>query len=223
MGEIGGIIPFRFSIPVKFENDLRRLSHSDKKRVKAFMSMLNGHSIWRMAEFYNEMMFRLPAVRQAQEHAENGGNAYMYYWTVPSSMPFRGACHAVELAYVFGNLDCTIYTGDNPNQEVSDAVMDMWVNFAKSGNPSTENIEWKPYDKSKRNTMIISDTPHIERDVLSEQRELLYPLLDYMFNASYTSLDLNVPFVRRAIVGGAALVAGITGAAVMIKRSLNKK
>ena len=42
-------------------------------------------------------MFRLPAIRQAEAHAENGGKVYMYYWTQPSAIPLRGACHAVEL------------------------------------------------------------------------------------------------------------------------------
>ncbi len=221
IGEIGGVVPFRFSIPVKFENDMRLLPKEDKARVKQFMSRLHGHSMWRMAEFYNEMMFRLPAVYQAQEHAKNGGRAYMYYWTVPSAMPLRKACHAVELAYVFGNLDETIYTGERADEALSDMVMQMWTNFARTGDPSVNGLGWFPYDESSRVSMVISKEPHLKSDVLREQRQLLSPLLHYMINPSYATLDYNVPFVRKAILGGVAAAAAVAGLAILVKKLLD--
>ena len=104
VGETGGIVPYRFSIPVRFENDLKLFDKKDRERVKVFMHRLSDHSIWKMSEFYDEMMFRLPAVKQAECHSDFGGRVYMYYWTEPSAKEYCGACHAVELAYVFGNL-----------------------------------------------------------------------------------------------------------------------
>ena len=210
IGEIGGIIPFRFSIPVKFENDMRTLTDAEKKRVKKFMSNMKGHSMWRMARFYDEMMFRLPAVAQAQFHAENGGRAYMYYWTLPSSLPHRKACHAVELAYVFGNRGETIYTGEAADEAISDTVMQMWTNFARTGDPSVEGLSWDRYDADTRATMILSEEPQMRNDPLDGRRKLLFPLLKRMINPSYATLDYNVPFVRKAVAGGAALLAGIS-------------
>ena len=221
IGEIGGVVPFRFSIPVKFENDMKLLPKEDKARAKQFMSRLQGHSMWRMAEFYNEMMFRLPAIYQAQEHSKNGGKAYMYYWTVPSAMPLRKACHAVELAYVFGNLDETIYTGERADEALSDMVMQMWTNFARTGDPSVNGLGWFPYDESSRVSMVISKEPHLKSDVLREQRELLSPLLHYMINPSYATLDYNVPFVRKAILGGVAAAAAVAGIAILVKKLLD--
>ncbi|MBQ3266085.1 MAG: carboxylesterase/lipase family protein [Ruminococcus sp.] len=216
VGEIGGIVPYRFSIPVKYENDLKTLTLTDRKRVKSFMSSLSGHSIWRMSEFYDEMMFRLPAIKQAQSHVQNGGKVFMYYWTQPSSVKYRGACHAVELAYVFGNLDETIFTGERGSEELSRTVMTMWANFARTGDPSAEGLAWLPYDADRRSTMVISAEPEMYDDVLSEQRKLLFPLLRYMINPSYAELDYNVPFVRKtagltaaAAVSAVALVIGI--------------
>ena len=220
IGEIGGVVPFRFSIPVKFENDMKILSAEDKRRVKRFMSRLNGHSMWRMAEFYNEMMFRLPAIYQAQEHSKNGGKAYMYYWTVPSARPLRKACHAVELAYVFGNLDETIYTGERGDEKLSDRVMQMWTNFARTGDPSVNGLGWFPYDENARVSMVISKEQHLKSDVLREQRELLSPLLTYMINPSYATLDYNVPFVRKSVALGIATALTAAGLAVLIKKLL---
>ena len=221
IGEIGGVVPYRFTIPIKFENDLMLLNAEEKKRVKAFMKSLSGHSMWRMTEFYNEMMFRLPAIHQAEEHAQNGGKAYMYYWTVPSALPLRKACHAVELAYVFGNLDETLYTGERADETISDMVMQLWTNFARSGDPSAEGLEWKPYDKRARNSMVISENPHLSKDVLRMQRKLLSPLLPRMINPSYTELNFNVPFVRKALTGSLIALAGLTATAYFAARLLD--
>ena len=216
IGEIGGVIPFRFSIPIKYENDMKHLSGEDKQRVKRFMSAMKGHSIWRMARFYDELMFRLPAVAQAQAHAENGGKAYMYLWTIPSAIPLRKACHAVELSYVFGNREETLYTGQTADKKISDAVMQMWTNFARTGDPSVDGLPWKAYDSADRATMILSEEPHMQSDPMSGRRKLLFPLLKRMINPSYADLDFNVPFVRKAIAGGVALIAGASFLAVKL-------
>ena len=223
IGEIGGVIPFRFSIPIKFENDLKNLPPSDRRRVKRFVDNMKGHSMWRMARFYDEMMFRLPAIEQASLHSENGGKAYMYYWTVPSNLPLRKACHAVELAYVFGNLEETIYTGEVADESLSDLVMQMWTNFARTGDPSTDSLKWEHYNVNSRATMIISREPRMENDVLSERRKLLTPLLLHMINPSYATLDYNVPFVRKTIARGVLLAAGIAGTAYLTVKLLKKK
>nr|WP_316622269.1 carboxylesterase family protein [uncultured Ruminococcus sp.] len=210
IGEVGGVIPFRFTIPIKYENDLRLLNHEEKQRVKRFMSVMKGHSMFRMARFYDELMFRLPAVAQAEAHAEHGGKAYMYLWTIPSAITMRNACHAVELAYVFGNREETIYTGQVADEKISDTIMQMWTNFARTGNPSTDRVIWERYNGTKRATMILSETPHLQDDPLSGRRKLLFPLLKHMINPSYADLDYNVPFVKKVIAGGAALLAGAT-------------
>ena len=210
IGEVGGVIPFRFTIPIKYENDLRLLNHEEKQRVKRFMSVMKGHSMFRMARFYDELMFRLPAVAQAEAHAEHGGKAYMYLWTISSAITMRNACHAVELAYVFGNREETIYTGQVADEKISDTIMQMWTNFARTGNPSTDRVIWERYNGTKRATMILSETPHLQDDPLSGRRKLLFPLLKHMINPSYADLDYNVPFVKKVIAGGAALLAGAT-------------
>ena len=220
VGEIGGIVPFRFSLPVKYENDLRLLDKDDKARVKKFMSLRKGHELWKIVEFYNEVMFRLPAIRQAELHTVNGGKAYMYYWTEPSALRFRGACHAVELAYVFGNTHETIFTGQPANKALSAMVMKMWSNFARCGDPSVEDFEWLPYDVNERRTAVLCKEPKMQGDVLSKQRRLLMPLIRHMINASYMSLDYNVPFTRKMIGIAAGITAVVAG--IAIKKLIKK-
>lgn len=222
IGEIGGIVPYHLYIPIKFENDLKALSDSEKQRAKKFISVMKGQNVWRMSRFYDETMFRLPAIAQAQEHAKNGGRVYMYYWMIPSSLPLRKACHAVELSYVFGNTEEVIYTGHPADEAISDTVMQMWTNFARTGDPSVDDLVWDRYDEKTRATMIFSEDPHMQNDPLDGRRKLLFPLLRRMIHPSYATLNFNVPFVRKAIAGGAALLTLSAAAAVLLLRRKNK-
>lgn len=209
IGESGGIIPYRFSVPIKFENDIPQLNDDDKHRVKVFLKSRKEHKLWKITEFYNEMMFRLPAIKQAECHSKNGGNMYMYYWKKESTIPLRGACHAIELAYVFGNVNTTIYTGTRANPNLSKLVQQMWVNFARSGKPDSGDVEWPLYDVEERKTLIVDLECKVESDVLKYQRECLFPLLKYMINPSYAELNYNVPFVRKILGIAAAVIAAI--------------
>lgn len=200
VGELGGIIPYRFSMPIKFENDIAKLDEKNKENVKKFMKGLSGHSIWRISEFYNEIMFRLPSIRQSDAHKKNGGKTYMYFWTEPSGLKFRKACHAVELAYVFDNLDDTIYTGDRGDEQLAQTVQQMWTNFARCGNPSTDDIEWDEYTVENKETMVLCKDCHMENNIKNNQRELLSDLLDKFINPIYVSLSYNVPFVWKSVI-----------------------
>ena len=200
IGEVGGIVAYRFGIPVKFENDLKQFSSKDQDRAKVFIKLLKGHEITRISEFYNEIMFRLPAIEQAEHHAKNGGKVYLYYWTEPSTIRHYHACHAVELAYVFGNTEDAIYTGTPADRELSRRVMHLWASFAKTGTPDAGDMTWEPYDAKKRATMVLSKKLRMRNDILPEQREMLKPLLKYQLNGTYKSLDLHVPFVRKAAI-----------------------
>ncbi len=212
IGELGGIVPFRFGMPVKFENDLKCMNKNGVSTARNFIKQQKGLPLWRIVEFYNETMFRLPAIRQLEEHRKHGGNGYMYYWKVPSTLKFRGACHAVELAYVFGNLNETIYTGRKGKAKIAHMVQKMWVNFAKSGNPSTIPYRWPQYGRQYRATMIIDTNTRVEMSPMDHQRRQLFPLLDYHINAGYADMSYNVPFVRGVVTTFAlsALAIGTT-------------
>ena len=193
IGELGGLFNYSAGMPFKYKEDISKVSKEDLVKIKAFMKVAKGNKIARISEFYNEIMFRLPAIMQAEGHSSNNGNIYMYYWKEESKIPLYKACHAVELAYVFYNIDETIYTGEKADEELAKIVSNMWVNFAKTGNPSLENVEWGKYDIKDRNVMTFKkDKVKMEGDILKEQRELLFPIVKYMINPGYADIEDNL-------------------------------
>ena len=181
-----------------FENDLHLLSPEDRKRAKQYMKLKSGYSLWKISGFFTEVMFRLPAVRQSEMHSRNGGKVFMYYWKKRSHLPHLRACHAVELSYVFGNIQDTIYTGKPADPALSRQVQDQWVRFAETGDPGTPELPWPAYDEKDRWTMILKEHSEAVKDPLPEQRTVLDPILDYRLNASYANMNFNVPFVWKS-------------------------
>ncbi len=216
INEVGGIIPFRIGLPIQYENNLRLLRPEDRRRARQYMKSQAGHSIWKISGFFTEIMFRLPAVRQAEEHSRNGGKVYMYYWKEHSRLPHLRACHAVELAYVFGNTEDTIYTGEPADPALSRQVQDQWVRFAQTGDPGDETLPWPAYDTENRWTMILANSSGAVKDPLSAQRTLLEPILEYRLNASYADMDYNVPFVWKTAGKGLLLIALIAFVLFMV-------
>ena len=209
IGEVGGYPIYRLAGRLLCGSMLERIEEEDRRYAEAFLSLIKGETIWKQTEFMNDLLFRGPAVCQAQLHTEGGGRDYMYYWTKESAIPYYGACHAVELAYVFNNTEDTIFTGERADEKLAKTVQEMWVNFANTGDPSTEEYTWEPYEAGERRTMILGDETGMVSDPLSLQRQLVEPLLRYCFNGYYQAVDYALIYLRdRAIRTGLVLLGG---------------
>ncbi len=196
---IDGELTYSILMPLMFDSNMKRLSDGDKYYVDTFMTNQGGKNTWSISEFYNDLLFRVPAIAMADAHSKNGGTVYMYYWEYPSAIGKLGACHAVELAYVFNNLDETIYTGNNIDEDLAEEVQEMWVNFARSGNPATEDNNWRNYTYDDPDTIVLDNDIHMREELLDEQEQLIRPLLDYGFNGCYTNLDLKTLAMLRIV------------------------
>ena len=111
----------------------------------------------------------------ADRFADAGGQIYAYLWEVPSTRDdmYKSAVHAVELAYVFNNLDDDTCAGE-ADPGTAAKVQEAWVNFAKTGDPSIEGAAWKEYDAATRDTMVIEkDAWECVPDPSKTTRELL--------------------------------------------------
>ena len=226
IGEVGGFRVYKYAIPVLFGSIRDRFRTGDKPFADAFLTMVKGDFTWRFTEFMNELLFRVPAVRQAELHAESGGKHYMYYWTEQSHLEHYGACHAVELAYVFNNLNDNIYTGKKADPALAAAVQQMWVNFAKTGDPSTDEYKWTPYESTDRMTMLLGKRIGMNSDPLPQQRVLVEPLLKYHINGQYMAVDYSLMFLKKQLVKGLMILLAVNGAiagVVTLKKLIRKR
>jgi len=98
------------------------------------------------------------------------------------------------------NLNDTVYTDHLINRHLVESVQEMWVNFAKTGNPTVGNMTWDQFEPDKKNTIILGDDIQMKERLYEEHYVLLKPLLKYKFNGSYTDLDYNVNYVQKVIV-----------------------
>ena len=82
----------------------------------------------------------------------------------------RCAPHAIDIPFVFGTCDgMRPFVGDDPQtDQLTGFVMDAWLNFARSGNPSTGALPgWPEYRADQRYTMLFG--PDVK--TLREDRE----------------------------------------------------
>lgn len=123
--------------------------------------------------------FRMPAIRLAERQAKRGEHVWMYRfdWRAPTFGGRLGACHALEIPFVWNNLDqpgVAMLTGDSPNRQVvADHMHTAWIAFARDGNPNTHTLpEWPAYESERRATMIFDEACRVEDDPQSVKRRL---------------------------------------------------
>ncbi|MGW1353286.1 carboxylesterase/lipase family protein [Streptomyces sp. NPDC002409] len=102
-----------------------------------------------LAAVATDWFYRIPAIRLA----ESVPNSYLYEfgWRSPQFGGALGACHALELPFVFDRLDDPAYApllGAHPPRALADAMHRAWVSFARTGDPG-----WEAYDTTTRTTM----------------------------------------------------------------------
>ncbi|GAB2671670.1 carboxylesterase family protein [Saccharopolyspora gloriosae] len=94
-----------------------------------------------LTEALTDLVFRLPAREFAASHRDAGGRTHVAEFTW-RSLRFDGrlgACHGLELPFVFHNLDVATgprgLLGEAPDVELADVLHRAWVSFAATGDP----------------------------------------------------------------------------------------
>ncbi|MBV8979232.1 MAG: carboxylesterase/lipase family protein [Alphaproteobacteria bacterium] len=112
--------------------------------------------------------FAVPAARLLEAQAPHAPvYAYRFDWRSPLLGGVLGSCHALELGFVFGTYNekmAGAFFGSGSDADaLSAAMMQAWVNFARSGDPSSgATAAWPRYDTATRATMILgSGEPHV--------------------------------------------------------------
>ncbi|MFF7014820.1 MULTISPECIES: carboxylesterase family protein [Streptomyces] len=94
-----------------------------------------------------DLLLRVPLNQLADARAGAPGSTYVYEFGWPSPVQRLGACHALELGFVFDTLahpDTVALTGPDAPQELADAMHRAWVDFATTGAPG-----WPSWDADR--------------------------------------------------------------------------
>jgi para-nitrobenzyl esterase len=108
--------------------------------------------------------FRTPATKLAEQQAAHqpATHAYLFTWRSPALDGALGACHALDLPFVFGSLaDRRIrpLVGAGPRAcELSQRMQDAWLRFAHGGAPGHAGLpEWPAYEARRRATLMLGE------------------------------------------------------------------
>ena len=212
---MGGEEKFEIAVQLWYRYIALPLDSVQRDNASRFLDVVSKDKPWPAAELLNDLMFRGPAIEMAQRHAASGGKTYMYYWTKALNDPIYGACHGTEVSYVL-NTGRQIKNGDRHNPFLAAQVQQMWVNFAKTGNPSTSVHYWPAYETSQRATMMLGDNIMLLNDPLPEQRKLIAPLMSEYISPIFSDLLNKAPWYI-GIAIGTAIVALLLLAWIIIK------
>jgi carboxylesterase type B len=124
-----------------------------------------------LAAIQSDWYWRIPAIRLADAHTKKSPATWMYEfaWRSPQFGGLLGACHSLEITFVFDTLgyETEPLLGPNPPQQLASAMHAAWVALATSGDPG-----WPRYDLSRRKTMRFDMTSQIVDDPLARERTL---------------------------------------------------
>jgi para-nitrobenzyl esterase len=124
-----------------------------------------------LAAVITDWFFGIPAIRVAEARADRGtANTWAYRFDRPDPGENNrlGACHGVELPFVFGTIghgNLRPRIGDTPSRAVSDQAHRVWVDFITRGDPG-----WPAYDAGRRATGLISDSITVADDPAGAER-----------------------------------------------------
>jgi para-nitrobenzyl esterase len=134
-----------------------------------------------LAAVISDWFFRVPAIRVAETRAASAGASagvsgaagtwmYRFDWPEPPANGGLGACHAVEIPYVFDTITRPTargLVGDAPAQAVADRVHRVWVDFIAHADPG-----WAPYDAVRRATGLLAEAVSVVDDPAGDERAL---------------------------------------------------
>ncbi len=134
--------------------------------------------VW--SDFQSARAMHHPARRLAEAQSAAGGSAYAYLftWRPPAVRRALGACHGLDIPFVFGSIKNPLarpLTGFTASAaRLSLKMQHAWIRFAREGDPSHERLPgWQAYDPERRATMVLGRTASLADAPLEPERSLL--------------------------------------------------
>ena len=147
----------------KTEKYAHLLTEEEKAKVESYCREGTAEEWERGSRLLTQSWFAVGAVRMSENQTKAGGKSYTYYYRVESSDPILKSGHGEELPIVFCHPEMT--DGRPYDATFSKTMRKMWVQFAKTGNPSLsaeispdgKAKEWPLYDLENKNVMVLDE------------------------------------------------------------------
>jgi para-nitrobenzyl esterase len=126
----------------------------------------------------SDAVYRQPSNRLLDARRGSSGKtfSYLFTWRSPAMGGKLGACHALDIPFVFRQLaspEAEFLTRGTAPQGLSDMMSTAWAAFALTGEPAAVGSpEWPVYGAARR-TMVLDELPRVEDDPRRELREVL--------------------------------------------------
>jgi para-nitrobenzyl esterase len=124
-----------------------------------------------------DRIFRIPATRLVEAQCGQQPSTYLYRfdWESPALNGVLGACHAIELPFVFGTHagpGGEMFSGHGAEADALGArTMDAWLSFARNGSPGHDGLPaWPAYELESRPTLLLGPECRLELDVQAPER-----------------------------------------------------
>jgi para-nitrobenzyl esterase len=147
------------------------------RHYRASRADVSVSDLW--SELGTDLVFRIPAVRLAEKQSALGNDVYMYRfdYATPALGGMLGACHALEIPFVFESLtsrgaDMFVGPVTDELRTLSRRMHEAWVSFARTGRPTADGLpEWPRYTSERRATMLFGLSQTVVDDPGGDDRE----------------------------------------------------
>ena len=141
------------------------LTEEEKALAESFSRDVKGERFEHVSRLVDQIMFNAPLIRLSEDQTKGGGKSYTYLFTVESSVPLMRSGHGIELPSVLNHTEMVDETGRVFDETFSKTLRKMWVQFAKTGNPSLSADlspdgnakEWPLYDLEDKYVMVLDE------------------------------------------------------------------
>jgi para-nitrobenzyl esterase len=165
------------------EQDARRAAAIFGLRPPAVDSYLRAHPGVSGSDLFSlicsDALFRMPSIRSAANHAaaSTGGRTFLYEfaWASPIAGGVLGACHSIDVPFVFGTFDShyaqawlgTETAESESAHALSARVRRAWVRFAATGDPG-----WPAHRPDDPRALVWGDTDAVVSDLEPGSRRI---------------------------------------------------
>ena len=141
------------------------MTDEENAKVESYLNSASGEDWQKTSSLFSQSYWNAPTIRLSENQTIAGGKVYTYLFTPESSVPNVKSGHAIELPAVFDHPEQSGLSGRAFDPTFCKIMRKMWVQFAKTGNPSLsadispdgKAYEWPLYDLGDKQVMVLDE------------------------------------------------------------------